>query len=63
QDALVAMKAGDLDVTVFQDAVSQGTVSLDTVLALAKGESVETRVFTVLELVTEANMNEYLDRN
>src|SRR5690606_2311781 len=41
QDALVAMQAGDLDVTVFQNAAAQGGGALDAALKLAKGEPVE----------------------
>ena len=41
QDALAAMKTGDLDVTVFQNAAAQGSGAVDTALKLAKGESVE----------------------
>jgi inositol transport system substrate-binding protein len=63
QDALIAMKAGDLKVTVFQDAISQGKGALDTVLKLAKGEKTEKKVFTTLELVTRDNMGDYLKRN
>ena len=37
QDALVAMQAGELDVTVFQDAFGQGSGSVDTAIALSKG--------------------------
>ncbi|MDF2995012.1 MAG: sugar transporter substrate-binding protein [Xanthobacteraceae bacterium] len=40
------MKAGELKVTVFQDAVSQGKGALDTVLKLARGEKTEKKVFT-----------------
>jgi hypothetical protein len=38
QDALTAMQAGELDVTVFQDAAGQGAGALDAALALARGE-------------------------
>ena len=44
QDALADMKAGDLDVTVFQNAVGQGEGAVDAALKLAKGEKVETKV-------------------
>ncbi len=45
QDALAAMEAGDLDVTVFQDAAGQGKGALDAALKLAKGEKVEKKVY------------------
>jgi inositol transport system substrate-binding protein len=63
QDALAAMKAGDLDVTVFQNAAAQGSGSVDTALKLAKGEKVETLVWVPFELVTPDNMDQYLSKN
>ena len=63
QDALAAMKAGDLDVTVFQNAAAQGSGAVDTALKLAKGESVESMVWVPFELVTPANMDQYLSKN
>ena len=43
QDALAAMQAGDLDVTVFQDAAGQGKGAVDAALKLAAGEHRSTR--------------------
>ena len=63
QDALAAMKAGDLDVTVFQDAAGQGKGAVDTAVKLAKGEKVESFVWVPFELVTPANLNTYLSKN
>ena len=63
QDALAAMQAGDLDVTVFQDAAGQGKGALDAALKLAKGEDVESMVWIPFELVTPANMEQYLSKN
>jgi inositol transport system substrate-binding protein len=63
QDALVAMAAGDLDATVFQDARGQGAGSLDTALALARGEDVDQSVFIPFKLVTPANIGEYYSKN
>lgn len=57
------MKSGDLRVTVFQDAISQGKGALDTVLKLARGENTDRKVFTTLELVTKDNMDKYLNKN
>ena len=59
QDALAAMKAGDLDVTVFQNAAGQGKGAVDTALKLAKGEKVDSKVWIPFELVTPANMDKY----
>jgi inositol transport system substrate-binding protein len=63
QDALVAMQAGDLDVTVFQNAAAQGSGSLDAAIKLAKGEAVEPKVWVPFELVTPANIDNYLQKN
>jgi inositol transport system substrate-binding protein len=63
QDALAAMKAGDLDVTVFQNAAGQGQGAVDAALKLAKGEKVESFVWVPFELVTPANMAAYAAKN
>lgn len=63
QDALAAMAAGDLDVTVFQDAAGQGSGALDAALKLARGESVEKKVYVPFELVTPANLKGYQAKN
>ena len=63
QDALVAMQAGELDVTVFQDAFGQGAGSVDTAIALANGESVDQKVYIPFKLVTPDNVGEFLSKN
>lgn len=63
QDALAAMQAGDLDVTVFQNAAGQGSGALDAAVKLAKGEAVEQKVWIPFELVTPANIGDYLKKN
>jgi inositol transport system substrate-binding protein len=63
QDALVAMQGGDLDVTVFQNAAAQGGGALDAALKLAKGEAVDKKVYVPFELVTPANIDNYLKKN
>ena len=63
QDALVAMQAGDLDVTVFQDAFGQGSGSVNAALALARGESVDQKVYIPFKLVTPENVADFLDKN
>ena len=63
QDALVAMQAGDLDATVFQDAFGQGEGSVDAALALARGEDVDQKVYIPFKLVTPANVDEFLSKN
>ena len=62
-DALQAMQAGDLDVTVFQNAKAQGGGGLDIALKLAKGEPVDRVTYIPFELVTPANMTDYVGKN
>ena len=52
QDALASMKAGDLKVTVFQDAAGQGKGAVDAALALAAGKPVDKKVYIPFQLVT-----------
>ncbi|MCX7889314.1 MAG: substrate-binding domain-containing protein [Rhodobacteraceae bacterium] len=63
QDALAAMQAGDLDVTVFQNAAAQGGGALDAAVKLAKGEAVDQKVYIPFELVTPENMANYMQKN
>ncbi|HCY98832.1 MAG: rhizopine-binding protein [Rhodobacterales bacterium RIFCSPHIGHO2_02_FULL_62_130] len=63
QDALAAMQAGDLDVTVFQNAAGQGAGALDAAIKLAAGEAVEQKVYIPFELVTAANVADYAAKN
>ena len=63
QDALASMKAGDLKVTVFQDAAGQGKGAVDAALKLAKGETVEKKVYIPFQLVTPANMADFMKKN
>jgi len=63
QDALASMKAGDLKVTVFQDAAGQGQGAVDTALKLAMGQKVDTKVYIPFQLVTPANMDKFAKKN
>jgi len=63
QDALASVAAGDLKVTVFQNAAGQGAGALDAALKLAKGEKVERKVYIPFELVTPANLANYQKKN
>lgn len=63
QDALAAMQAGDLDVTVFQDAAGQGAGALDAAIKLSKGEKVDKKVYIPFQLVTPANIDKFLKKN
>jgi ABC-type sugar transport system substrate-binding protein len=63
QEALAAMKAGDLDVTVLQDAAGQGAGAVGAAIALAKGEKVDAKVWIPFQLVTPANMADFAAKN
>jgi inositol transport system substrate-binding protein len=63
QDALASMQAGELDITVFQNAAAQGGGALDAAVKLAAGEAVEQKVYIAFELVTPANLANYLAKN
>jgi ABC-type sugar transport system substrate-binding protein len=63
QEALSYMKAGDLDVTVFQDAAGQGGGAIATAMKLVKGEKVDTKVYIPFQLVTPANMADFMAKN
>jgi ABC-type sugar transport system substrate-binding protein len=63
QDALAAMAAGDLDVSVFQNAAGQGKGAVDAALKIARGETVEKKGYVPFELVTPANLKNYQAKN
>lgn len=62
-DALAAMAAGELDVTVFQNAAGQGQGAVDAAVKLSRGETVEKKVYVPFELVTPANLANYQAKN
>ena len=63
QDGLAAMRAGDLDVTVFQNAGAQAAGALDAAMALTRGEAVDRVVTIPFELVTPGNLDDYTAQN
>ena len=63
QDALASMKAGDLKVTVFQDAAGQGKGAVDAALALAGGKTIDRKVYIPFQLVTPENMDKFAKKN
>ncbi|MEO6579327.1 MAG: sugar ABC transporter substrate-binding protein [Candidatus Limnocylindria bacterium] len=60
-DALAAMDAGELEVTVFQDASGQGGGGVEAAVALANGETVPDLVDIPYQLVTPDNMADFTD--
>ncbi|HXV31587.1 MAG TPA: substrate-binding domain-containing protein [Sinorhizobium sp.] len=59
-DALAAMAAGDLDVTILQNANAQGAAAIDAALKLAAGEKLPKMISVPFELVTPDNVGTYL---
>ena len=61
-DGLSAMQAGDLDVTVFQNARGQAVGALDLAIGLARGEPTGQHLWVPFELVTPELLSEFVDR-
>lgn len=62
-DALASMKAGDLKVTVFQNAAGQGAGAVESALKLIKKQPVDRFVNVPFELVTPENLSKYSGKN
>jgi ABC-type sugar transport system substrate-binding protein len=63
QDGLAAMQAGDLHVTVFQDAAGQGKGAVEVAVKLARGQQVGQITWVPFQLVTPANMSNFQKKN
>ncbi|MFT3973668.1 MAG: sugar ABC transporter substrate-binding protein [Amaricoccus sp.] len=61
-DALQAIAAGDMDVTVLQSAPGQGKGAIDAIGSLISGEKVERENYVPFELVTKDNYKNYLPK-
>jgi inositol transport system substrate-binding protein len=61
-DAIAAVVAGDLDVTILQNAAGQGAGSVDAAVKLIKGETVAREIYVPFELVTPDNVSKYLPK-
>lgn len=59
-DALNVMKAGELDVTVFQDCFTDGKTAVDTIVAAAEGKKVESEILVPWKLVTPDKVDEFI---
>ncbi len=60
-DGLAAMQAGDLDITVFQNATRQGEMAIQSAVAMASGKQVDRNIWVPFELVTQDNIHDYLN--
>jgi inositol transport system substrate-binding protein len=65
-DALAAMEAGELEVTVFQNAGAQGGGGVEAAVKLVNGEPIENMVDGVIDVpyepVTPENMADYVNQ-
>lgn len=59
-DALQEMKAGNLNVTVLQDAAGQGKGAVEAAYRLMEGQAVENPIWIPFRLVTPENYQQYL---
>ena len=60
-DALASVKDGQLDATVYQDCQGQAEGALDAAVKLAKGESVDSETMISFILVTQDNVDQFLN--
>ena len=59
-DGLQAVKKGTLDATVFQNAEQQGANAIETAIKAAKGQPYEKQTLIPFQLVTKANLSQFL---
>ena len=59
-DALQAVKKGDLDATVFQDASKQGSGAIETAVKIARGQQFDKELLIPFKLLTKAEVDSYL---
>ncbi|CAN5674876.1 sugar ABC transporter substrate-binding protein [soil metagenome] len=58
-DALQAVKKGELDATVFQNAQQQGAQAIETAVKLTKGQPYDKQTLIPFELVTKENLAKF----
>ena len=59
-DALQAVKKGDLDATVFQDARKQGADAIEIAVKIAQGQKVDKEILIPFKLLTKGDVDPYL---
>jgi inositol transport system substrate-binding protein len=60
QDALQAVKNGELDATVFQNAREQGAAAVSIAVKLANGEKADKETLIPFQLVVKENVDQFL---
>ncbi len=63
KDALNEMEKGNLDVTVLQDAVSQGLTAVDIAYKMIDNIPVESTAWVPFRLVTRENLEQFTNKN
>jgi inositol transport system substrate-binding protein len=58
-DALQAVKKGELDATVFQNAQQQGAKAIETAVKIAKGQPFDKETLIPFQLVTKENLAKF----
>lgn len=62
-DALAAIKSGDLDITIFQNAEQQASQAIDNLQLLIQGQDIDRQIYIPFETITADNVDEYANRN
>ena len=60
QDALQAVKNGELDATVFQNVREQGAAAVSIAVKLANGEKADKETLIPFQLVVKENVDQFL---
>jgi len=62
EDALLSVKAGQLDATIFQDGVGQGSTSIDVAYAIVSGKKYQKETMIPFVLITKDNVDKFIGK-
>lgn len=62
-DAKALIESGEIDHTVFQDAVGQGKGAVEAAVKLARGEAADQVVYIPFQLITPENLADFAETN
>jgi inositol transport system substrate-binding protein len=60
QDAMQAVKKGEMDATIFQNSKQQGAGAIETAIKMAKKQAYDKQIMIPFQLVTKENLSEFL---
>jgi inositol transport system substrate-binding protein len=60
QDAIQAVKKGEMDATVFQNSKQQGAGAIEVAIKMAKKQAYDKQIMIPFQLVTKENLSEFL---